>query len=152
LRSPQSRTEMQNAHPSPTRLLIFTSVYRIAMTMFSWSLARRPVVILFDSDERRIKLDEWIRTRLLSRLPATALTLVACRTPPGPAWHADPARQDLLRVVPLRNHSPEEAQEYLRESGVDAERHDHLVDAAHGHPLALSLLAEVVAETQPLIR
>jgi hypothetical protein len=78
--------------------------------------------------------------------------LLPAAPPPGPAWHADPAWHDLLRVVPLRNLSPEEAQEYRRESGVDAERHDHLVDAAHGHPLALSLLAEVVAETQPLIR
>jgi hypothetical protein len=86
-----------------------------------------------------------VRTRLLPRLPATTLTVVAGRTPPDAAWRADPAWRELLRVVSLRNLSPEESRRYLEACGVDPARHDQLAELAHGHPLGLSLLADVVA-------
>ena len=103
------------------------------------------VVLLLDTYERLGPLDDWMRTRLLPRLPATALTVVAGRTPPGSAWRADPAWRELLRVVSLRNLSPAESRQYLRACGVDPAHHDRLVEVAHGHPLGLSLLADVVA-------
>jgi hypothetical protein len=102
------------------------------------------LVVLFDTYERLAPLDDWIRTRLLPRLPATALTVVAGRMPPGPAWRADPAWRELLRVVSLRNLSPEDSRQYLHACGLDPARHDQLVELAHGHPLGLSLLADVV--------
>ena len=102
------------------------------------------LVVLFDTYERLSPLDDWVRTRLLPRLPATALTVVAGRTPPDSAWRADPAWRELLRVVSLRNLSPEESREYLQACGVDPDRQEQLVELAHGHPLGLSLLADVV--------
>jgi hypothetical protein len=113
------------------------------------------LVVLLDTYERLAPLDDWVRTRLLPRLPATALTVVAGRMPPGSAWRADPAWRELLRVVSLRNLSPEESRQYLHACGVDRARHDQLVELAHGHPLGLSLLADVVvrggeAATDPL--
>jgi hypothetical protein len=50
----------------------------------------------------------------------------------------------LLRVVSLRNLSPEESRQYLQACGVDPARQEQLVELAHGHPLGLSLLADVV--------
>jgi len=102
------------------------------------------LVILLDTYERLAPLDDWVRTRLLPRLPAGALTVVAGRAAPGSAWRADPAWRDLLRVVSLRNLSPADSRQYLHECGVDPARHDQLVEQAHGHPLGLSLLADVV--------
>lgn len=102
------------------------------------------VVLLVDSYERLGPLDDWVRTALLPRLPANALTVLASRVPPGPAWRADPAWRELLRVVSLRNLSPEESRRYLHACGVDGSRHDQLIELAHGHPLGLSLLADVV--------
>lgn len=101
------------------------------------------LVVLFDTYERLAPLDDWVRTRLLPRLPATALTVVAGRTPPDSTWRADPAWRELLRVVSLRNLSPQESRQYLLACGVDPARHDQLVELAHGHPLGLSLLADV---------
>jgi hypothetical protein len=103
------------------------------------------LVLLLDTYERLAPLDDWLRTRLLPRLPATALTVVAGRMPPSPAWRADPAWRELLRVVSLRNLSPQESRQYLHACGVDPARHDQLVEVTHGHPLGLSLLADVVA-------
>ena len=102
------------------------------------------LLLLFDAYERLGALDDWVRTWLLPRLPATALTVVACRELPGPAWRADPAWRELLRVVSLRNLAPEQSRSYLRACGVDEAVHDHLVEVTHGHPLGLSLLADVV--------
>jgi energy-coupling factor transporter ATP-binding protein EcfA2 len=103
------------------------------------------LMVLIDTYERLAPLDDWVRTRLLPRLPATALTVAAGRAPPGSAWRADPAWRELLRVVSLRNLSPQESRRYLHACGVDPARHDQLVELAHGHPLGLSLLADVVA-------
>ena len=94
--------------------------------------------------ERLAPLDDWVRTRLLPRLPATALTVIAGRAAPGSAWRADPAWRELLRVVSLRNLSPDDSRQYLHACGVDPARHDQLVEQAHGHPLGLSLLADVL--------
>jgi hypothetical protein len=102
------------------------------------------LVLLFDAYERLGGLDEWVRTWLLPRLPATALTVVAGRQLPGPAWRADAAWRGLLRVVSLRNLGPEESRSYLRACGVDEALHDRLIEVSHGHPLGLSLLADVV--------
>jgi hypothetical protein len=102
------------------------------------------LVVLVDTYERLGPLDDWMRNQLLPRLPATALTVVASRTPPDSAWRADPAWRGLLRVVSLRNLSPQESRQYLRACGVDPVHHDQLVELAHGHPLGLSLLADVV--------
>jgi hypothetical protein len=102
------------------------------------------LVLLVDAYERLGGLDDWVRAWLLPRLPATALTVVAGRHLPGPAWRADAAWRGLLRVVSLRNLGPEESRSYLRACGVDEALHDRLVEVSHGHPLGLSLLADVV--------
>jgi hypothetical protein len=103
----------------------------------------RPLLLL-DAYEQLGALDDWVRTSLLPRLPATALTVVASRELPGPAWRADPGWRELLRVVSLRNLDPEESRTYLRACGVDEPGQDRLVQVTHGHPLGLSLLADVV--------
>jgi hypothetical protein len=103
------------------------------------------IVLLIDSYEHLAPLDDWLRTRLLPRLPQTALTVIAGRAAPGAAWRADPAWRDLLRVVSLRNLSSEESREYLRRCGIATASHDRLIEVAHGHPLGLSLLVDVAA-------
>jgi hypothetical protein len=100
-------------------------------------------VLLFDTYERLAPLDDWVRTRLLPRLPASALTVIAGRSPPDPAWRADPGWGDLLRVVSLRNLTPTESVELLSRSGVDESLHRRILELTHGHPLGLALLADV---------
>lgn len=101
-------------------------------------------VILIDAYEQLAPLDDWLRDELLPQLPADAMTVVAGRTPPSAGWRADPAWREMLRVVSLRNLPPEDARRYLRDSGVDPRHHDRLVAITHGHPLALSLVTDLV--------
>jgi hypothetical protein len=101
------------------------------------------LVLLIDSYERLTPVDDWIRERLVPRLPVDAVTVLAGRTPPGPGWRADPAWRDLLRVVSLRNLAPADSRAYLEACGIDPKHHDRLVALTHGHPLGLSLCADV---------
>ena len=100
-------------------------------------------VLLIDSYERLAPVDDWVREQLVPRLPVDALTVLAGRAPPGAGWRADPAWRDLLRVVSLRNLDPEASREYLAACGVDSDRHDGMIALTHGHPLGLSLCADV---------
>lgn len=103
------------------------------------------IVLLIDSYERLTPLDDWLRSRLMPRLPQTALVVIAGRTAPSASWRADPGWRDLLRVVPLRNLSSEESRDYLRRCGIPPASQDRLIEVAHGHPLGLSLLVDVTS-------
>lgn len=109
------------------------------------------VVLVVDTYERLEPLDEWLRTTLLPRLPATALTVLAGRAPPSSSWRADPGWGDLLRVVSLRNLTPAESREYLRATAVDPAYHEQILQVTHGHPLGLALVADVWARGGELV-
>jgi AAA ATPase domain len=102
------------------------------------------VVVVVDSYEFLEPLDDWFRDSFLPRLPGSAVVVVAGRRPPKVSWRADPAWRDLLRVVSLRNLTPDESRQFLVVSGCPRARIDDVAAMAYGHPLALSLLADVV--------
>jgi hypothetical protein len=102
--------------------------------------ARRPLVLL-DSWERLAALDGHLRRRLLPRLPADALVVIASRHAPGHSWSG--AGWDHVVDLPLGPLDADEADALLRERGVrDAERRADAVAWAGGSPLALALAAE----------
>lgn len=135
------RLDGRDVPPSPTAVMAALGD-TVAGTR-SASSAR--VVMLIDTYERLTPLDDWIRRELLARLPATTLTVIAGRSGPSSGWRADPGWRDLLRVVSLRNLGPDDSRRYLRQCGVPSDLHDRLVAVSHGHPLGLSLLADLVA-------
>lgn len=109
----------------------------------SSACASRRVVVLIDSYERLASMDDWIRTDLLPRLPASSLVVMAGRHPPGTEWRSDPAWRALLRIISLRNLNPDVSRRFLTLSGVHSSHHDRIIEVSHGHPLALSLLADL---------
>lgn len=109
------------------------------------ALARvpRPVVLL-DTYELLALLDEWVRDEFLPALPGDALVVIAGRRPPLPGWSADPAWRELLRVVSLRNLPPQDGRAYLAAQDVPEALREDLLMVSHGHPLALSMLVDMV--------
>jgi hypothetical protein len=103
-------------------------------------------VLLLDTYERLAPLDGWLRETLLPRLPAGALVVIAGRHPPSAAWREDEAWRELTRIVSLRNLRPEESAAYLAERGVPPAQHPAVLGFTYGHPLALTLVAEVIAQ------
>jgi hypothetical protein len=103
-------------------------------------------VLLIDTYETLAPLDGWLRETFLPQLPGQSLVVIAGRNTPASAWRTDIDWADLTRMVLLHNLRPEESQTYLTVRGVPDDRHAHVLAFTHGHPLALSLVADVLGE------
>ena len=103
-------------------------------------------VILIDTYEVLSPLDDWLRTTFLPQLPDTVLTVLAGRDQPNVAWQSDSGWQDLVRVISLRNLSQEESRTFLNKRGLPEDHQQGILEFTHGHPLALSLVAEVFSQ------
>jgi hypothetical protein len=103
-------------------------------------------VILLDTYEVLTPLDAWLRTSFLPQLPDTVLTVMAGRNAPDAAWQGDTGWQDLVRVISLRNLSQEEGRAFLNKRGLPVDHQQGILEFTHGHPLALSLVAEVFSQ------
>ena len=105
-------------------------------------------VLLVDTYETIAPLDGWLREVFLPQLPGDVLVVLAGRHPPSTQWRADPGWQTLIRTLSLRNFSPEESRGYLSLRGVPVEQHKPVLDFTYGHPLALSLIADMCVQGQ----
>lgn len=106
--------------------------------------ARR--ALLIDTAEELGALERFLCERFLPALPVGCPVVLAGRTPPGPELAHDPGWSALIRVVALHNLAWEEAEALLNARGIDNTLHGPLLRCTQGHPLALSLLADVIAQ------
>ena len=70
---------------------------------------------------------------------------MASRPPPASSWRADIDWADLTRILPLRDLLPDESQRYLSARGIPDDQHAAILAFTHGHPLALTLVADVLS-------
>ena len=148
--TPAIYLDARNIEPSPDA---FLHALRLALDLGAQDspfqfLASRPFrpVALIDTYETLAPLDGWLREEFLPQLPENTLAVLAGREPPAPDWHTDPGWQTLIRTLPLRNLSADESRAYLVRRNVPPEQHQAVLDFTHGHPLALSLVADVFAQ------
>jgi hypothetical protein len=106
------------------------------------SMAGRAVLML-DTYELLGPLEAWLRDELLPQLPEQVLVVLSGREPPALAWRADAGWRQRFYTLPLRNLSPAESDEYLSRRQVPEEQRQRVLDFTHGHPLALSLVADL---------
>ncbi|MFD3590409.1 AAA family ATPase [Streptomyces sp. NPDC058683] len=104
------------------------------------------VVLLIDTFEQCQGLEAWLRTQFLPRLPFDAVVVLAGRLPPDSRWRVDPDWNDALRVISIGGLSPDEARVLVRMKKVPLALQDEVLASAGGHPLALTLAAEVAAQ------
>lgn len=104
------------------------------------------LVILLDTYEVLAPLDEWILEDFLPQLPENILFILAGRQPPSTAWRADLGWQTIIRVLALRNLDSAESADYLVKRAVPENEHAAVLEFTHGHPLALSLVADLFAQ------
>ena len=102
------------------------------------------VVLTVDTYEILTPLDSWLRESFLPKLPENVLIVFAGRRPPSSGWHSDPGWCELIHSISLRNLRPEESRAFLDKRGVPEAKHQEVLDFTHGHPLALSLVADVL--------
>lgn len=99
-------------------------------------------VVLIDTYELLSPLENWLREEFFPDLPENTFVVLAGRDPLDAAWHSDPGWQTLMRSVSLRNLSPDEGRAYLKQRQVPEAQLGAILDFTHGHPLALSLVAD----------
>lgn len=109
------------------------------------------VAVLIDTYEQITPLDGWLRESFVPNLPQNVLVILASRDAPAPAWRADPGLGALMRVVALRNLRPDETRQYLQQRGIPTEQHPAVLTFTHGHPLALSLIADTFAQRENFV-
>ncbi len=114
------------------------------MTMLGGATERR--VLLLDTFETLVSLERWLYTTFLPNLSEHVLVVVAARKAPTSAWTTDSSWQALLRTIALDNLNPDEGRAYLTKAGVPDEQHEGVLHFTHGHPLALSLIADTYAQ------
>lgn len=78
--------------------------------------------------------------------PTTPVVVVAGRDGPTTGWRADPAWQDLLRVVALRDLRAGGARELFAARGLSGPAPQQVPGVVRGHPLGLVLPADVADE------
>jgi hypothetical protein len=105
-------------------------------------------LLLIDTAELLTPLDSWLRDVFLPQLPGNILVVIAGRNPPSLRWRTDPGWQQLMQLLPLKNLNKDESRAYLTRRQLPARQHEAILQFTHGHPLALSLVADLF-EQQP---
>jgi hypothetical protein len=108
-------------------------------------------IVFIDACERLAPLDGWLREQFLPELPDETLLVLAGRRPLPPAWRSSGGWESLVRTIALRNFSPVESKRFLDRTSLPAPTHDAVLAFTHGHPLALSLVANLY-EQRPFDR
>lgn len=106
----------------------------------------RSLVFALDNYEEIGPLDDWVREKLIGRLPADDVLVIVCgRQPLAGGWIEDPAWSARVRHLRLEPFTPAEAHEYLDRLGIPRDHaRDDLLRRAGGLPLALSVGAEAL--------
>lgn len=142
------RIDGRNIDVSPTGFLVALSQaigitrVELAAVIEGWP----PGAVLFiDTYEHLSRIDDWLRQTMLPQLPARSLVVIAGRDEPAAAWRTDGAWTALTRIIRLGNLGADEGRLYLTRCGVTAEHHDEAMAFTRGHPLALSLIADMLS-------
>lgn len=112
------------------------------------SLGEKPTrwVILIDTYEALAPLDRWLSQKLWAELADNVIFVLAARNPPSAIWRDESGWESFFRVAPLRNLSPAQSLDYMTQRKIPSEQQQAALDFTHGHPLALSLVADVISQ------
>lgn len=149
---PVIRLDGRNIAPSPPEFqLAVQQALGVAGTDFNRIESHWPPagVLLIDTYEILAPLDPWLRETFLPRLPGQTLVVLAGRHPPDSAWRTDIDWAGLTQTQLLANLRPDESETYLAIRGIGVQQHQAVINFTHGHPLALSLVADMLSQRDP---
>lgn len=109
------------------------------------------VVLALDSYEVFRLLDCWLRQEFIPSLPANVRVYLCSREPPQSSWLTSRGWQGVFHSIQLTPLAADDANRLLDRMGVDADAISRVAHFAHGHPLALRLIASAY-QTHPDIQ
>lgn len=101
------------------------------------------LVLILDSYEAVASLDYWMRSRFVPALPEGTLLIIGSRIRFAQRWRSEHGLSPLVQSVALDNLSEADSRKYLASQKVPEAQHEKIVAFTHGHPLALSLIADL---------
>lgn len=134
------RVDLEDVEPSESAVLRALRPVVPALREDAAEETRR--VLLLDTYEVLRDMDDWVRGSLLPRFGGNTFVVIAGRHRPPAAWRTDPGWQVLAEEIALSNFTDVEARELLGRMDVPEDRHAAALNFTHGHPLALSLIAD----------
>jgi hypothetical protein len=146
LQIPVFHLDSRNIEPSPsafTQALVGALGVETSAGIEQALGAQGRSVIFIDTFEQLVPLEAWLREVFFPQLPEGVMIVTAGRNPLAADWRLDPGWRPLLRQLSLRNLSTAEAEQYLTQRGVPPAEQPVVLSFTHGHPLALSLVADV---------
>ena len=117
------------------------------------TLASRPgrVALILDNYEHFLLLDAWLRGSFVPVQPDNLRIFLCGRMPPHSRWLTEPGWQGLFQAILLGPLTREEARDLLIHQGMPPRAAQQTARFAHGHPLALQLIAPI-ARNRPELR
>ncbi|MFI5265941.1 MAG: BTAD domain-containing putative transcriptional regulator [Chloroflexota bacterium] len=104
-------------------------------------------LVLLDTFEVLGRLTRYLQEQLLPRLSDNVRIVIAGRYPMGGAWRISGDWLKLIRPLRLVRFAHEESRGYLRRRRLtDSNLVEQVIEASGGHPLALSLAADLVVQ------
>jgi len=104
-----------------------------------------PVILALDTYEVFRLLDSWLRQIFIPALPDNVRMILCGRDAPVAAWISAPGWHGLLRTIRIESLPEQDAMELLCRSGLSSDEARRMDRFAHGHPLALTLVASILA-------
>ncbi len=102
------------------------------------------LVLAIDAYEKLRSCDRWLRGTLLTRLGPGTCLILASRLAPSEAWPGEPAWQEAIQRIALRELGREDALELLRLRGIRSQNTcEEILALAAGQPLLLHLAADI---------
>ena len=139
--------DCRTIEPTPTGLLRATAESiglppeEPALASVVEAIGDRRTILALDTYEVFGLLDSWLRQTFVPSLPASVVTVIAGRDPPGAAWLTAPGWAGLVQEVPLGALGQADAMQLLRSRGLSELQAARANGFARGHPLALELAA-----------
>lgn len=112
--------------------------------------ANERFIVFTDAYDTMVPIDAWFRDNLLQRLSNNVILVLSSQNSPVPAWYTDPGCRMIFRKMPLNYFTHKESIDYLDLNGVPRNQHQNILDFAHGHPMALALIADLFHQKQSL--
>ena len=128
--------------PTPEAI---TRAWLTSLDIATFEALERPTVLVLDGFERVENLEGWLRERVMEQAGPQARLVVLGRRPLSPGWTTSSAWAGRVCTMALSSFDPAEAQQFLSHTNIEAPDHDAAIEASHGHPLALALLADAHA-------
>lgn len=100
-------------------------------------------ILFFDAFEKFAPIEIWLREEFFPQMPENVFVVISGRKAPEISWRTDPGWKEVMKVAALETFDQDDCKAYLRKRKLPESVFDEIIQFTHGHPLALSVVADL---------